>query len=58
MSAKDIIKKSVLEGFSMEMSVYHIIFILLVTVVLSMYIFYIYRLNSHSSFYSRDFNTI
>ena len=43
MSAKDIIKKSVLEGFSMEMSVYHIIFILLVTVVLSMYIFYIYR---------------
>lgn len=56
MSAKDIIKKSVLEGFSMEMSVYHIIFILLVTVVLSMYIFYIYRLNSHSSFYSRDFN--
>ena len=56
MSAKDIIKKSVLEGFSMEMSVYHIIFILLVTVVLSMYIFYIYRLNIHSSFYSRDFN--
>lgn len=56
MSAKDVIKKSVLEGFSMEMSVYHIIFILLVTVVLSLYIFYIYRLNSHSSFYSRDFN--
>lgn len=27
MSAKDIIKKSVLEGFSMEMSVYHIIFV-------------------------------
>lgn len=56
MSAKDIIKKSVLEGFSMDMSVYHIIFILLVTVALSLYIFYIYRLNSHSSFYSRDFN--
>ena len=56
MSAKDIIKKSVLEGFSMEMSTFHVVSILLITVLLSVYIFYIYRLNSHSSFYSRDFN--
>ncbi len=56
MSTKDVIKKSILEGFSMEMSTFHVVLILLITVLLSVYIFYIYRLNSHSSFYSRDFN--
>ena len=56
MSTKDVIKKSILEGFSMEMSTFHVVSILLITVLLSVYIFYIYRLNSHSSFYSRDFN--
>ena len=56
MGARDVIKKSILEGFSMEMSVFQVISILLITVLLSVYIYYIYRLNSHSSFYSRDFN--
>lgn len=49
MSTKDVIKKSILEGFSMEMSTFHVVSILLITVLLSVYIFYIYRLNSHSS---------
>ena len=43
MSTKDVIKKSILEGFSMEMSTFHVVSILLITVLLSVYIFYIYR---------------
>ena len=56
MGARDVIKKSILEGFSMEMSVFQVISILLITVLLSVYIYYIYRLHRHSSFYSRDVN--
>lgn len=39
MSTKDVIKKSILEGFSMEMSTFHVVSILLITVLLSVYIF-------------------
>ena len=41
MSTKDVIKKSILEGFSMEMSTFHVVSILLITVLLSVYFFYI-----------------
>lgn len=56
MSTKDVIKKSVLEGFATDVSVAKIIITLGITAILACYVFYIYRMNSKSSFYSREFN--
>lgn len=56
MSTQDIIKKSVLEGFSTDISVSQIIAVLGVTLLIALYIYIIYRLCSNSNFYSKDFN--
>lgn len=56
MSTQDIIKKSVLEGFSTDISVSQIIAVLCVTLLIALYIYIIYRLCSNSNFYSKDFN--
>lgn len=56
MSTKDIIKKSVLENFTSDLSLTRICIALLITILLSFYIYYVYRLVTKSSFYSKDFN--
>lgn len=56
MSTKDIIKNSVLENFTTDLSLTRICIALAVAVVLSLYIFYIYRLTAKAGFYSKDFN--
>lgn len=56
MSTKDLIKNSVLENFTTDISLTRVCIALVFAVVLSLYIFYIYRLTTKSSFYSRDFN--
>lgn len=56
MSTKDVIKNSVLENFTTDISLSRICIALIFTVILSLYIFYIYRLTTKSSFYSKDFN--
>ena len=57
MSAKDIIKKSFLEGFSYTVPSLKITLLcLVVAILLGVYIFSIYRLSSQNTFYSRDFN--
>ena len=57
MSMKDVIKKSVLENFvSDDISIYRIVFAFLVTIVISAYIFQIYKIVKKSGFYSHTFN--
>lgn len=56
-STKDVIKKSVLEGFVQgDMGIVPIIVTLAVTALLAVYIYAIYRLTTRNSFYNRDFN--
>lgn len=56
MSTKDIIKNSVLENFISDISLTRVCIALAFAAILSLYIFYIYRLITKSSFYSKDFN--
>lgn len=56
MSVKDIVKKSVLESFSAETSEVEFWLLMLVTLLIGIYIFFLYRHVSRDGFYSRDFN--
>lgn len=56
MSTKDVIKKSILEGFSNDISTTTIVVTIGVALVIALYIYIIYRLTSSSNFYSKDFN--
>ena len=57
MSFRDVIKKSVLEGFvQSDIGTVAVLVTLGITTLLALYIYYIYRLSSRSAFYSRDFN--
>lgn len=56
MSTKDIIKNSVLNNFTSDISLTRILIALAVTTLLALYIFYVYRLVQKRSFYSADFN--
>lgn len=56
MSFKDIFKNSFLNGFSNGIDVKTIVIGLGVTTVLALYIFFIYRLVTHKTFYSKTFN--
>lgn len=57
MSVKDIIKKSFLETFSKaDISATDILVVLLITSVLALYIFFIYRILTRKSFYNKSFN--
>lgn len=56
MNFKDIIKASVLESFSSDISVRRICFVMGVTLVFAVYIFFVYRVAVNNEFYSKDFN--
>lgn len=57
MNVTDVIKKSVLEGFSYsDLSTTKIITTLLVTFAIAIYIFFVYKLVTKSSFYFKSFN--
>lgn len=56
MSTKDIIKKSIIESFSTDNSEVEFWLLMLVTLLIGIYIFFIYRFVSRDGFYSRDFN--
>lgn len=57
MSFKDVLKKSVLEGFSsVNLSTASILSTLGIAVVMGLYIWFIYRITTKSGFYSRGFN--
>ena len=57
MSTKDILKKSFLESItSADVTPQEIFLILLITTVLALYIFFIYRVLTRKTFYSKTFN--
>ena len=57
MGFQDVFKKSFLEGFSsMDISAGRIMAALVVTCILALYIFIIYRVMTRKSFYSKSFN--
>lgn len=57
MKFQDVFKKSFLEGFSsMDISAGRIMAALVVTCILALYIFIIYRVMTRKSFYSKSFN--
>ena len=57
MSVSDVIKKSVLEGFSYsDITTVKIIVTLLVTYLIALYIFFVYKMVTKSEFYYKNFN--
>lgn len=56
MTFKDIFKNSFLNGFSSGIDVKTILIGLAITTVLSLYIFFIYRLVTRKTFYAQTFN--
>lgn len=56
MKTKDIIKKSIIESFSVETSAVDFWLLMLVTLLIGIYIFFLYRYVSRDGFYSKDFN--
>jgi len=56
MSFSDIFKKSFLEGFGGDISIYRTITVLTITLIISLYIYLVYRAISRDGFYSRTFN--
>ncbi|MCR4596778.1 MAG: DUF4956 domain-containing protein [Lachnospiraceae bacterium] len=56
MSIKDIIKSSVLESFTSDISIKRIVIVLAITLVLGIYVFLVYRMAVNNEFYSKDFN--
>lgn len=55
MSAKDIIKKTVLEQFSSDISVSRILLMLLIATLIGVYIFFVYRAICRKAFYNKNF---
>lgn len=54
---KDIIKKSFMEGYSAtDITTKTVVIALLITAVLSLYIFFLYRAITRKTFYSKNFN--
>lgn len=56
MSTNDIIKKSILESFNSDITNTTIIISMVITILIALYIYAIYRLCSNNNFYSKDFN--
>ena len=56
MSTNDIIKKSILESFNSDITNTTIIISMVITILIALYIYAIYRLCSNKNFYSKDFN--
>ena len=56
MSFKDMIKSSVLENFSSDITFQRIALVLAVALLLGIYVFIVYRMAVNNEFYSKDFN--
>lgn len=57
MSFKDVIKKSVIEGFSYaDLSTTKILTTLIITFIVAVYIFFVYKMVTKSAFYFKSFN--
>lgn len=56
MSFKDMIKSSVLNNFTSDITAGRIAIVLAVSLLLGLYVFIVYRMAVNNEFYSRDFN--
>ncbi|MBQ9342429.1 MAG: DUF4956 domain-containing protein [Lachnospiraceae bacterium] len=56
MGIKEIIKKSILNSYVLDLSVSRICITLLLAAVIGIYIFFVYRMTVNDEFYSKDFN--
>ena len=56
MSVKDIIKSSVLENFTTDITMQRIVIVLVLSLALGIYVFCVYRMAVNNEFYSKDFN--
>ncbi|MBE5896128.1 MAG: DUF4956 domain-containing protein [Lachnospiraceae bacterium] len=57
MSFNDILKKSFLEGFSsVQIGIKETVFVLAITAIIATYVFFVYRLMTRRTFYSKNFN--
>ena len=58
MSFKDIIKKSVLEGFQTDITTTKIFVTIAFAFIIGLYIYFAYKYKTKNSFYSKDFNAV
>lgn len=58
MGFKDVIKKSIIEGFQTGISVPKIFITIGFAIILGVYLFFVYKYKTKSSFYSKDFNIV
>lgn len=56
MNFEDIIKTSMIENFSSDITIEKILIVLGMTAILGIYIFFVYRVTVNNEFYSKDFN--
>ncbi len=56
MGIKDLIKKSILDAYVLDISISRICITLLLSALLGIYIFFVYRMTINNEFYSKDFN--
>lgn len=56
MSFKDMIKTSVLNNMTTDISFRRIVLVLAISIILGLYVFIIYRMAVNNEFYSKDFN--
>lgn len=56
MSTKDMIKQSIIENFTTDISKITILIVMLAAIIMGIYIFIVYRLAVNNEFYSKDFN--
>ena len=56
MSFKDMIRNSVLSNFSSDITLQRIAIVLLLSLVLGIYVFIVYRMTVNNEFYSKDYN--
>ena len=56
MSVKDVIKASVMDSFSSDITLQRIVIVLVLAMLLGFYVFAVYRLAVNNEFYSKDFN--
>lgn len=57
MSFTDIFTDEFLKGFNADISLYTIVVVLLVSLVMGLFVYLVYKIRTRSSFYNKDFNS-
>lgn len=56
MSFKDMIRNSILNNFGNDITLKRIVLVLIISLILGIYIFMVYRMATNNEFYSKDYN--